>query len=47
MSMMCIVCVSSDLDNVLFLLLQHAFVPFILIALCCRARHYNTANSAA
>ena len=30
----CIVCLSSDLDNILFVLLQHGLVPFVLIMLC-------------
>ena len=34
LSVACIVFVSSDLDNVLFVLTQHALVPFLLLKLC-------------
>jgi hypothetical protein len=30
-SLACIVCVSSDLDNVIFVLLQHALMPYVLV----------------
>jgi hypothetical protein len=33
-SLVCIVCVSNDFDNVLFFLLQHALMPFLLIKIC-------------
>jgi len=34
LSIACVVFVSSDLDNVIFILLQHALVPFVVIRLC-------------
>jgi hypothetical protein len=34
LSIACLVFLSSDLDNVIFVLLQHALVPLILIRLC-------------
>ena len=34
LSVACLVFVSSDLDNVLFVLTQHALVPFLLLKLC-------------
>jgi hypothetical protein len=37
-SLACIVLLSSDLDNVIYLLLQHALMPFILIRICSGAR---------
>lgn len=33
-SIACVVLISSDLDNVIFLLLQHALVPLIVVKIC-------------
>jgi hypothetical protein len=45
LSIACVVFLSSDLDNVIFLLSQHALVPFILIKICSSSAHSARAVS--